>query len=230
VQTLGIFLQDIAFPDDLAEILRNRELATQEVQTFERQKDAQEKRVLMEAETGRADKQKELVGSSIGIEIASNRASARKAEADGEAEYISKTGTARAAEVRAVGLAQAEFFERQVEALGREATAVVNIVQAISRSGLKVMPDVLVTGGGGAVEGLAATLMKTFGAGPKGDGPTTKPPGPAVAETKPMVVGSDPMSRGPGMIAMAPTAPVIPEAQGRAESSEKPGTRRAPGS
>ena len=239
VQTLGIFLQDIAFPDDLAEILRNRELATQEVQTFERQKDAQEKRVLMEAETGRADKQKELVGSSIGIEIASNKASARKAEADGEAEYISKTGTARAAEVRAVGLAQAEFFERQVEALGREATAVVNIVQAISRSGLKVMPDVLVTGGGGAVEGLAATLMKTFGGGPKGDGATRPFSGPvepeakpraAEPEAKPMAVGPGPISHEPGMIAMAPVAPVIPQAYAPSESSGQPRRRERAGS
>ena len=36
------------------------------------------------------------------------------------------------------------------------------------------MPEVLVAGGGGAIEGLAATLMRTFGNG-SGDGGAPKP-------------------------------------------------------
>jgi hypothetical protein len=38
----------------------------------------------------------------------------------------------------------------------------VAIANAVSDGGLQVMPDVLVTGGGGAVEGLAATLMRAM--------------------------------------------------------------------
>jgi hypothetical protein len=38
----------------------------------------------------------------------------------------------------------------------------VAIANAVSDGGLQVMPEVLVTGGGGAVEGLAATLMRAL--------------------------------------------------------------------
>jgi hypothetical protein len=38
----------------------------------------------------------------------------------------------------------------------------VAIANAVSDGGLQVMPEVLVTGGGGAVEGLAATLMRAM--------------------------------------------------------------------
>jgi len=38
----------------------------------------------------------------------------------------------------------------------------VAIANAVSDGGLQVMPEVLVTGGAGAVEGLAATLMRSM--------------------------------------------------------------------
>jgi len=47
----------------------------------------------------------------------------------------------------------------------------VNVVTALAEGKAKFVPDVLVTGGngGGAIEGLAATAMRLFGAG-SGDG------------------------------------------------------------
>jgi hypothetical protein len=40
----------------------------------------------------------------------------------------------------------------------------------VSDGHVQVVPEVLVTGGGGSVEGLAATLMRSLGGGPDGDG------------------------------------------------------------
>jgi hypothetical protein len=102
------------------------------------------------------------------VSIKGNDAQARKNEAEGEAAFISQTGRAKAAEVEAVGLANALAYTEQVKALGATATSLVNVVKALSTSSVPFMPNILVTGGngGGAVEGLAATLMGVFGKPP----------------------------------------------------------------
>ncbi len=96
-----------------------------------------------------------------------------KPQKEGEAAYIEQTGRAAGAEVRAVGLARAEAYERQVAALGQSATAIVNSVEALSRSGVSFVPQVLVAGGGGgAIDGLAATLISHL----RGHAQTGTPP------------------------------------------------------
>ena len=87
----------------------------------------------MEKAKGTADMQAELARSAVGVDIKSNDARARQKEGEGEAAYIEQTGRAAGAEVRAVGLARAEAYERQVAALGQNATAIVNSVEAPSR-------------------------------------------------------------------------------------------------
>jgi len=73
---------------------------------------------------------------------------------------------AKGAEVRAVGMARAEAYKAQVDALGQTPTALVNIVNSLSDKQIKIMPDILVTGGdGGAIQGLAAALMRSLGTG-----------------------------------------------------------------
>jgi uncharacterized membrane protein YqiK len=109
--------------------------------------------------------QSQLATSEVQISIKENNAKARKAEADGEAEYIQRTGTAKGAEVRAVGLARAEGYRAQVEALGSVPTAIVNAITALSDKSLRFVPEILVAGGNGAVDGLAATLMRHFAPG-----------------------------------------------------------------
>jgi GNAT superfamily N-acetyltransferase len=70
--------------------------------------------------------------------------------------------------VRAVGLARAEAYERQVAALGQNATALVNAVEALSKSNVPFMPNTLVMGGGdgnGSLGGLMALLMRQIDSG-----------------------------------------------------------------
>ena len=160
VETRGVYIQDVVFPEDLVGVLTKREIAKQEIATYEQQKQAQQERIEMEAARGTADMQADLAKSKVGVTIKTNNANARKAEADGESFYIEKTGTAKGAEVRAIGLAKAEAYEAQVRAFGANATAVVNAIDALAKSGTPFVPNILVTGGGGSIEGLAATLMK----------------------------------------------------------------------
>ncbi|MBD3291834.1 MAG: hypothetical protein GF393_02855 [Armatimonadia bacterium] len=165
VETRGVYIQDVVLPEGLVQVLTQREIAHQEIETFEKQREAQERRVSMEQAKGTADMQSDLAKSAVGVEIEQNNAEASKAKADGESTYISQTGTARGAEVRAIGLANAEAYERQVSAIGPEATAIVNAIKALAESGTPIVPQVLVVGGegGGSVEALAASLVADLG-------------------------------------------------------------------
>jgi len=167
VETKGVYIQDVILPEDMVTVLTHREIANQEIETFKKQKAAQDQRIEMEQAKGTADMQADLARSKVGVDIKKNNADARVAEATGEAEYIRQTGAAKGAEVEAVGLARARGYRVQVEALGSNATAIVNVVTALSEGKAKFVPDVLVAGGNGhgAFEGLAATVMRFFEGG-----------------------------------------------------------------
>ncbi|HEU0367570.1 MAG TPA: SPFH domain-containing protein [Candidatus Acidoferrum sp.] len=176
VETKGVYIQDVVLPEDMVTVLTHREVANQEIETFKKQQAAQQQRIEMEQAKGTADMQADLARSKVGVDIKKNNADARVAEATGEAEYIRQTGTAKGAEVEAIGLARARGYRAQVEALGSNATAIVNVVAALAEGKAKFVPDVLVAGGGngnGAIEGLAATAMRFFGSGNGGSSAST---------------------------------------------------------
>jgi hypothetical protein len=165
VETRGVYIQAVVLPQQLVEVLTQREIANQEIETYKMQRAAQDQRTETEKAKGTADMQADLAKSQVGVNIQTNRTAARKLEADGEATFIEQTGAAQGAQVRSVGLARAEAYERQVAALGQSATAMVNSVEALSRSTTPFMPNTLVMGGGGTVDGLLALLMRQVNAG-----------------------------------------------------------------
>lgn len=173
VETKGVYIQDVILPQDLVAVLTRREIANQEIETFKMQQKAQEQRVATEATTGRADMQRDLAKSSIGIDINKNNADARVQQARGESEFIKQTGTAQADVIRAQGTAQAdviraqglskaEGFRAQNEAIGATSTTLVNIATVLADKGAQFVPQILALGGGGAMDGLAATLTKVL--------------------------------------------------------------------
>jgi len=184
VETKGVYIQDVILPEDLVKVLTQREIANQEIETFKKQRSAQEERISMEHAKGTAEMQAELAKSKVGVDIKSNNATARASEGNGEAEYIRLTGTARGAEVEAVGLARARGYQAQVAALGSTATALVNVIGSLSEGHAKFVPDILVTGGGNggsALDGLAAAAMRFLG----GPGKVVPVPGVAPAPIVP---------------------------------------------
>ncbi len=162
VETRGVYIQDVVLPQQLVEVLTEREIANQNIETYRKEREAEEQRITRQQAKGTADMQEMLAKSQVEVSINTNMAKARQAEAQGEATYIEKTGAAHGAKIRAIGLARAEGYTAQVEALGRIPTALVNAINALSEGNMKIMPDVLVAGGGNSIEGLAATLMQTF--------------------------------------------------------------------
>jgi regulator of protease activity HflC (stomatin/prohibitin superfamily) len=191
VETKGVYIQDVAFPESLVVVLTQREIANQEKSTFEEQQRAETSRIEMEKAKGTANMQSQLAGAQVGVQIKTNEAQAREAEARGEAAYVQLTGEAEAARRQAIGLAEAKAtealglaratgFEAQKDALGGPATAVVAVANAVADGHITVVPEVLVTGGGGgSVDGLAATLMRYLGTNGSGAGnakPTAERP------------------------------------------------------
>lgn len=180
VETRGVYIQDVVLPEDLVKVLTEREIANQEIETYKMQRSAQEERIAMENAKGTAEMQADLAKSKVGVDIKTNNANARTEEARGEAEFIRQTGTARGAEVEAVGLARARGYEAQVRALGSNATALVNVVTSLADGTSKFVPDILVasgSNGGGALDGLAATAMRYLAGngGAAGNGKTSPP-------------------------------------------------------
>jgi len=189
VETRGVYIQDVTFPEELVSVLTRREIANQEKATYEQQKDAQTIRIDLEKARGTADMQAALAQAQVSVDINIAKANARKAEADGEAKYVELTGAAEgsrrraiglgdAAATEALGLARAKGYDAQIRSLGSGPTAVVAVANAVAEGKLTIVPEVLVTGGGGAVEGLAAALMRSLNGNghAKRDDAKDKPP------------------------------------------------------
>ncbi len=174
VETKGVYIQDIILPAEIVKVLTEREIAEQQIGTFEKQKSAEDKRVEMEKAKGMANMQSQLASSEVQITIANNKSDAKSAEARGEASYVEQMAKAEASKVESIGLAEAKKieagglakakgYEAQVSAMGQTQTAMVNIFNILAEKGIKIIPDsIIVGGGGGSLDGLALSLMKFF--------------------------------------------------------------------
>jgi uncharacterized membrane protein YqiK len=162
VETKGVYIQDWILPEALVQVLTQREIANQQVETFRKQKTAQDQRIETEAATGKADMQKSLAAAEVNVLIKKNNADARAQEARGEAEFTKQTGLAQADVIRAQGVARAEGFKAQNEAIGAAGTLLVNVATVLADKNVKIMPEILVAGGGSALDGLAATLTQAL--------------------------------------------------------------------
>jgi uncharacterized membrane protein YqiK len=72
-----------------------------------------------------------------------------KMMAQGEAELIKQTGDAEAQKIMSIGKSNAEAYRLAVEAMGGDNFSRLKVTEAIGREGIKVIPDVLITGNGG---------------------------------------------------------------------------------
>jgi len=160
--------------------LRQRQIADEQVGTYERQKlAAQKERELREAEA-KAQQQTAITQSELSIQVQQNAGKANlarseqeadqtrtlaKADADrmqllgeGEAKRVVALAAAEAEKVTKVGLAQAEAIKSQVEASGGARYQLARQVadrfaQALETSGVDVVPKVSITGTGGEAGG-----------------------------------------------------------------------------
>ena len=192
VETRGVYIQDVVFPAELVEVLTRREIARQEQTTFQEQQRAETARIEIEKAKGTADMQAELAAAQVSVGHqpqpgrgprgpGRGRGRLRAPHRPRRSRPDQAIGLAEAQATEALGLARAAGFDAQAEAIGQAPTALVAVTNAVADGHVDVMPDVLVTGGGSSLDGLAATLMRHLTA----NGTRAAPPAPSSPATTP---------------------------------------------
>ena len=153
VDVVNVLICHIHLPEELMKTQTEKILAEQRQNMYNAQREAEEKRIQLEKTRAHADNQKDLMAATVGVEIAGKRAEQRKSEGEGEAHYIMQTGRAEAEKVRLMGEAQGVAYREQVNALGAQGVALVETLKVIGEKNVRITPDVMATGGGGAEAG-----------------------------------------------------------------------------
>jgi uncharacterized membrane protein YqiK len=150
VECVSVLISQIILPQELMEIHTRRVIAAQQQEMFVEQQKAEEKRVDTENTRAKADKQVELVAAQIGVQVADQVRQQTILNAEGRARAIELEGNAEGQKILAIGNATAEAYEKQVEAVGQMNLAGIEVTKSIAGAGLKITPDIMVGGGGGA--------------------------------------------------------------------------------
>ncbi len=141
--------------------------ADQGVLISERIADAAVKKATGEAQSvkissnAEADRLKVIAAADAEKTKLSANAEAEKVKmlANANAEKISVTGTAEAQSILAVGKSNAESYRLAVEAMGGDNFSRLKVTEAIGKDKIKVIPDVLITGGGDGANGPISGLL-----------------------------------------------------------------------
>lgn len=158
VDVVNVLICHIRLPEELMKTQTEKILAEQRQNMYNAQREAEDKRIQLERTKAHADNQRDLMAATVGVEIAGKRAEQRKAEADGEAHFISVTGKAESEKVRLMGEAQGVAYREQVAALGAGGVALVETLKVIGEKGVRITPDIMASGGsedgGGSIGNL----------------------------------------------------------------------------
>src|SRR5436305_8651159 len=159
VDVVNVLICHIHLPEELMKTQTEKILAEQRQNMYNAQREAEEKRIQLERTKSQADNQKDLMGATVGVEIAGKRAEQRKAEGEGEAHYILATGKAEAEKVRLMGEAQGVAYHEQVNALGAQGVALVETLKVIGEKNVRITPDILASSGTGDSSSGIGTLL-----------------------------------------------------------------------
>lgn len=170
VEVVSVMITNIHLPEQLMKTTQQKNLAEQEKSMFDAKKDAESRRIEFEKSKAEADAQLSIITAESGIKVAQHEARQTEERARGEAAKVimlaeaeaTKTkqiGDAEASIVRSKGEAQAKAYQDQVNALTAEGVTAVEIVKAIAVAGLKITPDIQVSGNNQGENGLVQVLL-----------------------------------------------------------------------
>jgi uncharacterized membrane protein YqiK len=175
VGAVDTLIGDIVPPDELMKTLTDRKLAEQERVTYDTQREAQNVKQQLEQATALAATQAKVVdaerqvaiadfNAKASVKFAEGQAQAKKINADADATVVRTVGDAEAGKTRAVGSAEAEVIKLKIASMESGNYAMVQVAEALAKSGVKLVPDVVAggsSGGGGTlVEVLLANLIR----------------------------------------------------------------------
>jgi uncharacterized membrane protein YqiK len=132
--------------------------AQQGVQIAERVADAAVKKANGEAAGVKVQAEAEAQRVKL---IATAEAEKLRVMGNAEAERTRITGEAEASKILAIGKSNAEAYEQQVKAIGGNGFVQMKVAEIIGANGVKIIPDVLITGGSG--EGGGSNVIDLLG-------------------------------------------------------------------
>jgi uncharacterized membrane protein YqiK len=170
VGAVDTLIGDIVPPDALMKTLTDRKLAEQERVTYETQRLAQVVRQQLEQANALAVTQAKVVDAERQVSIAEfnaqasvksaeGQAQAKKINAEADATVIRTVGDAEASKTRAVGGAEAEVIKLKIASMESGNYAVVQVAEALAKSGVKLVPDIVAGGGAGSGGTLVDVLL-----------------------------------------------------------------------
>lgn len=145
--------------------LRARQIAVEQIETFQRQQlAAQKERELREAQA-RAEQQRNITESEVSITVLSNQGKADYARAVQQAAQIRALAEAESEKIARTGIAQAIATEEQVAAYGGPQFQVTQQVmnrfaEAVQQSRVDVVPRVVVGGAGAEGGATGSSIME----------------------------------------------------------------------
>lgn len=159
VEAIDTLIGDITPPESLMKTQTDRKLAEEQRKTYEMQEAAEKQRQQLVRQTSLADIQNQIVGAEQGVNIAELHASSAVKKSEGEATSTRLRANGEADAIRATGQAKAEAHSAGIQAVGQDTYALMQLFQIIAEKNLRVVPDVLVTGGVGGNTGMIEALM-----------------------------------------------------------------------
>jgi uncharacterized membrane protein YqiK len=170
VGAVDTLIGDIVPPEELMKTLTDRKIAEQEQVTYDTQRTAQEMRQQLQQATALANTQPQVVDAERRVSIAEFNAKAAVANAEGEARAktinaqadatVTRTvGQAQADKALAIGGAEAEVIKRKIASMDSGNYAIVQVAEALAKSGVKLVPDIVAGSGGGKGGSLVDVLL-----------------------------------------------------------------------
>jgi uncharacterized membrane protein YqiK len=165
VECVSVLISQIILPQELMEIHTRRVIAAQQQDMFVEQQRSEAKRVDTENTRAKADKQPELVAAQISVQVAEQTKQRTILEAEGRARAIEVEGAAEGQKILAIGTATAEAYEKQVAAVGQANLAGIEVTKSIAAAGLKITPEIQVSGDGGGGGNIFSAFIAQLLAG-----------------------------------------------------------------
>ncbi len=176
VQAVDTLIGDISPPEELMKTLTDRKVAEQQTLTYGTQMTAEQARQTLEEATAMANTRGKVVDASRRVEVAELDAQSSIKAAEGEAQsktinaeadarVLTLVGEATAGKTLAIGNAEAMVQKAKVESIGAEAYARIQVAQTLADNGIKLVPEILVTGGtsgsgGGIVDAMLGNMLR----------------------------------------------------------------------
>lgn len=180
INGVSTFICGITPPGALMQILQERQLAAEGIETAKQQQLFEESKQALGQASALANMQNDIVTAQQQVTISKSRAEAAAAmaegqkrvkvtEAQGEAEAnaakadgIRKLADATAHKIQVEGEAEAEIISKKVAAVGMDSYRAIEVATKLSNGNLKLVPDIALgspNGSSNVVEGLLATML-----------------------------------------------------------------------